>query len=384
MKNPNGYGTIKKLNGKRRRPYAVYITTDYTITTPVPDISFLAPALPPELYSDVQNYYNEYKKKQIPAARQVQKLLGTYENKRDAMLALAQYNRSPYDIDNANITFEEAFALLWERDLQHRKQSSKTAYRTAYEKCTVLQPMKVRDIRLAHLQGVLDQYSSSSKSTQDNLVILYHAIFRICMENDIIEKDYSRFVKIAKTEKKHKKEIFTHSEIETIRNNLSWASSSGAELMDSILVMLYTGLRISELLNLRCSDVHVEERWIDVKGTKTAAARRIVPIHDAILPIIRNRLHYSDPASFLFTINGKKLNRNRYKTAFYYEFQKVFNVERSPHECRHTFITRCTSCGVNQILLRKMVGHAGSGVTEQIYTHAEISEMLKEISKLKL
>ena len=49
MKNPNGYGTIKKLNGARRRPYGAYITTVYDMPESWPDNSFLADALPPEL-----------------------------------------------------------------------------------------------------------------------------------------------------------------------------------------------------------------------------------------------------------------------------------------------------------------------------------------------
>ena len=57
MKNPNGYGTIKKLNGARRRPYGAYITTDYDMPESWPDISFLADALPPDLFRDVQQRY---------------------------------------------------------------------------------------------------------------------------------------------------------------------------------------------------------------------------------------------------------------------------------------------------------------------------------------
>ena len=69
MKNPNGYGTIKKLNGARRRPYGAYITTDYDMPESWPDISFLADALPPELFRDVQQRYESYKLANIQPGR---------------------------------------------------------------------------------------------------------------------------------------------------------------------------------------------------------------------------------------------------------------------------------------------------------------------------
>ena len=68
MKNPNGYGTIKKLNGARRRPYGAYITTDYAMPESWPDISFLADALPPDLFRDVQQRYESYKLANIQPA----------------------------------------------------------------------------------------------------------------------------------------------------------------------------------------------------------------------------------------------------------------------------------------------------------------------------
>ena len=121
MKNPNGYGTIKKLNGARRRPYGAYITTEYDMPETWPDISFLADALPPELFRDVQQRYESYKLANIQPAKQVQKCIGTFENKRDAMLALADYNRAPYDLANAEITFSDVYQILYEREFNNLK-----------------------------------------------------------------------------------------------------------------------------------------------------------------------------------------------------------------------------------------------------------------------
>lgn len=386
MKNPNGYGTIKKLNGARRRPYGAYITTDYAMPESWPDISFLADALPSDLFRDVQQHYESYKLSNIQPAKQVQKCIGTYENKRDAMLALADYNRTPYDPANSEITFSEIYEILYEREFKELKTSMRQVYTTSFKKCDILHKMKMRDIKLSHLQGVMDKYSEFSTSAQTNIKtnikILFHAIFNYAIENDIISRDYSKFVKISPTPEK-KKKPFSKSEIRTIRENLEWASPSGAHMMGIVLVMLYTGMRIGEVLSVRCEDVHIAGRWIAVHGTKTAAADRIVPIHRDIIPVIQARLDAGGELLFE-RAGGKEINYQYFMANFYNDFKKSFGIDKTPHACRHTFISLAMAFEMNQVLIRKIVGHTASNVTEMTYTHAYIADLVREIDKLKI
>lgn len=382
MKNPNGYGTIKKLNGARRRPYGAYITTDYDMPESWPDISFLADALPPDLFRDVQQRYESFKLANIQPAKQVQKCIGTFENKRDAMLALADYNRAPYDMANSEITFAEVYNILYEREFKELKTSMRQVYTTSFKKCGILHNMKMREIKLAHLQGVMDKYSEFSTSAQTNIKILFHAIFNYAIENDIIARDYSKFVKISPTPEK-KRKPFSKNEIQAIRENLEWASPSGAHMMDIVLVMIYTGMRIGEVLAVKCEDVHIEGRWIAVHGTKTAAADRIVPIHRDIIPIIQARL--AAGGELLFERDGGgKIGYQYFTLYFFNDFKKHFGIDKTPHACRHTFISLAMASDMNQVLIRKMVGHSASNVTEVTYTHAYISDLVREIDKFKI
>ena len=391
MRNPNGYGSIRKLSGKRKRPYGVYITTKFELAPAVPDIGFLAGILTPDLYQQVTEQYEAYKEAQPKKARQVQQCIGYYETRPDAMIALAEYNKNPFDIDKKNITFEQVYNLLYEKAIKDMKRSTKVGYETAYQKCDTLKNMRIREIKLAHLQNVIDQYSDKSKSTQNNILVLYHAIYKVCMENDIVEKDYSSFVKLtSKVEKKDKKP-YSKQEVKTVWENINWMQITprknvltGVHMMDSILVMLYTGMRIGELLEIKPSDVHINERWIDLKGTKTKAAKRIVPIHKKILPLLEKRLKECT-GEYLFCGNdGKQLIYSRYKTMFYDLFMEEFKIERTPHECRHTFATVATASKLNPVLLKKIIGHASSDITESIYTHAYIEDLVAEIDKYDL
>ena len=106
MRLPNGYGSVKKLSGKKRRkPYGVYVTTGFEMTPSVPDIVFLKDILSENLYEQVQAEYYAYKAKQPPVAKQLQQCIGYYETRAEAMIALAEYNKKPFDINNKNITF---------------------------------------------------------------------------------------------------------------------------------------------------------------------------------------------------------------------------------------------------------------------------------------
>ena len=147
MRNPNGYGTVRKLTGKRRRPYGVYITTGYTLGTNLPGIDFLKNILNPETFSIVSVEYEAYKEKQPPKARQQQVCLGYFETRQDAMIALAEYNKTPYDLNKRNVTFEQVYNMFYESSIKNMKESAYWGYTGAYKKCEPIKDMKVCEIR---------------------------------------------------------------------------------------------------------------------------------------------------------------------------------------------------------------------------------------------
>ena len=391
MRNPNGYGTIRKLTGKRKRPFGVYVTTGYETYHAVPSIDFLEDILSEPLYEEVRAEYDAYVARQPSKRKQVQKCIGYYATRQAAMIALAEYNKNPLDMDKMEITFEQVYDAIYERTIKDMKVSTKRSYVTAYDKCAALRSMRMRDIRLAHLQRVVDQHADKSKSTQNNIIVLFHTMYKFCLENDLCEKDYSRFVRVTSKIESKQKKPFSKEEIQTIWENLSWSKIrqretviTGIPYADSLLVMIYTGVRIGELLDIRVSDVHLEERWIEVKGTKTKAAQRVVPIHREILPIIESRVADAR-GEFLFgSKEGKKISYANYKQLFFCDFMSRFGMNHTPHECRHTFATIGAASGLNPVLLKKIIGHASSDITEGVYTHAYIEDLVKERDKFKV
>ncbi len=145
----------------------------------------------------------------------------------------------------------------------------------------------------------------------------------------------------------------------------------------ALLELIYgSGLRVSELLDIRMRDVHLDESYVLVQGK--GGKERIVPISD--IAIIALRKYMTDPNGrqklmkkplpYLFINNeGGKLSRQ----GFYKVLQGLANdagieVNVSPHTLRHSFATHLLENGIDLRSLQTLLGHEDISTT-QIYTH---------------
>ena len=159
MRSPNGYGAVKKLGGKRRRPFAVYITTGWEMVD--------------------------------GKAKQIQKPIGYYATRQEAMIALADYNKSPFDISSRSTTFEDIYNILLEEKFNKMKPSARTAYLTAFNRCESIKNIRMTELKKAHMQKIVDDNSHMSRPTLTNLLKLFNAVYKFALENDICEKNYA-------------------------------------------------------------------------------------------------------------------------------------------------------------------------------------------------
>jgi len=157
-----------------------------------------------------------------------------------------------------------------------------------------------------------------------------------------------------------------------------------SEMRDFLIVeMLYiTGMRRSELINLKVSDIDFLNRQIKVlgKGNK----ERLIPIDDAFFAKIKDYLvlrkfEEMDPNLFL-TDKGKKM----YEKLVYNIVKALLTTitsskKKSPHVLRHSFATHLSNNGAELNAIKELLGHANLAAT-QIYAHNSI-EQLKEVYK---
>lgn len=375
VKNPNGYGSVKKLSGKRRRPYAVVITTKYDAGAK--DISFLEEALGKDLYAEVKEKYEKHVEEKM-SARQVRKYLGYYETRQLAMIALAEWNRNPYDIDKRNMTFGEIYEILYEEKFSKMKKQAKSSYVTSFKKCDSIKNIRMPELRKNHMQRLVDEYAGMSKSTQRNMLGLFHTIYKFALENDICEKDYSQFVEVTSEKKTGKKVPFTREEVQTLWDNLD-----NYEFIDSYLIMIYAGMRNEELRMMKKKDVHLEERYIELRGTKTESAERLVPIHKKIAPLLEKRL--TGASEYLFpSVRGNPISDHPYRERFKNTMKELNLYPHKPHECRHSFSTFAKASGLDKLYIKKIMGHKSQDLTDDVYTHVFIEDLLKQIDKFEV
>lgn len=185
---------------------------------------------------------------------------------------------------------------------------------------------------------------------------------------------------------RHLPEILTTREIDAMIAAIDLSMREGHRNR-AIIEMLYScGLRVSELCNLRMSDLFQEERFIRVTGK--GSKERLVPLSGQAVKeleywfIDRNLIRIkpgNEDYVFLSFRRGNPLSRI---TVFYWvkELAKIAGVTKniSPHTFRHSFATHLLEGGANLRVIQAMLGHENIATTE-IYTHVDRSRLRKEI-----
>lgn len=318
MRLPSGYGSVVKLSGKRRKPFQVRLTKGFT-----------------------------------DEGKQIYIYLGYFVSKTEALEALAEYNSSPYDITRETITFSEVYKKWSKEHFKRVSNSSIERYGNAYRKyCKSLYKMRFKDIRLTHLQGVIDD-CGMAHPTRASIKTLFNVLFKYAMKNDIVEKDYAQYVDIGKREGKINRKPFTQEEIDKLFKHVN-----DIDYTDTILIMIYTGLRIGELLDIEIENVHLEERYM-IGGLKTEAGKnRVIPINKKIEPFIRKYYEENKDKKYLITnAFGRQMQYSNYRREKWDNIMEKmqFDEVHRPHDARHTFASLMDSANANKLCIKRIM-----------------------------
>ena len=155
----------------------------------------------------------------------------------------------------------------------------------------------------------------------------------------------------------------------------------------TILELFYaTGMRLSELLNVKVQDIHLQENTVKVLGKRNK--ERVIPFGNRLEELLtmylenlqKNFCEGTENNYIFVTANGKQL----YPKAVYRIVRKYLDMvttidKRSPHVIRHTFATHLLNKGADLNAIKTILGHSSLAAT-QVYTHNSI-EQLKSIYK---
>lgn len=352
MKLPNGFGSVYKLPGNRRKPWAVRITISRK-----------------EGKDGLTHWKYKY--------------LGYYESQAAALTALTHYNENPYDMNANKITFAELYEKWSAEHFPKVSDSNVKGYTASFKACGSIHSMKFNDLRKSHLQNVIDT-CGKNYPTLRKIKVLLNMLYKFAMENDICGKDYSQYVDILQYKNQNPNRIdripFTDDEVNTI-----WLWSDKNEYTSIILMMIYSGVRIGELRDLKKENVHLENKYFYISKSKTPAGIRNVPIADKVLPFFEYWMNKESACDYLITTReGRYFHDRNYRDSYWKPLieEMGLNPEHRPHDTRHTCVSLLTKAGIDERLIKKIVGHAGKGVTEQVYTHIEMQQLLEVINQI--
>ena len=301
-----------------------------------------------------------------------------FATKKEALEYLPQLKQTVPAV-NLNIKFKDHYAE-W-LNIHERKVTNDTinCYKAAYKYFSPLYYIEVSKIRTEHLQQCIDKCPKGTR-TKKNMKSLTTALWRYAIQNDIVDRNYAEFIYIP-PEEKTEKTAFTTEQI-----NLMWQNVDAIPELKYVLILIYTGMRIGELLSATTQNYNAEEQYF-ITGSKTKAGKdRIITISPRILPFFKE----FGKGEYLFSKNGNKITEKHFRNKIYYPALAKIGLDiisedgthlYNPHCCRHTFATMMKNIEAPATDKQKLIGHSKFEMTAY-YTHTDIDSLRQITDKL--
>jgi integrase len=335
MKNPSGFGGVDKLPGKRRRPYRARKTIGYD-----------------------QN------------KRQKRVTLGYFRTNREAVQALIKEQDLGIST-NKNFTIENIYEMWKKQNFVNFAKNTIVLYETAFKNLHRIHQVKLRQLKMLDLQNIFNQMPLSESSKRP-VKSLLKSLYKLAMTYDFIDKDYSALIQLGKITPVISRKIFSPGELRIL-----WKNEQDL-IISTVLIMIYTGMRIGEILTLKRENINLRQRYLRC-GIKTKAGKnRIIPVHQKIVPILERLMNISFHKKLLI-----EMSYSNYRVRFLTILKKIGISPHTTHDCRHTFASLLSSAEANQTAIKLMVGHSSFETTEKIYVHKTLKDLRKVVDKIK-
>lgn len=323
VKRANGTGTVYKLQGRRTRPWV---------------------------------------------AAKGKTIIGYFDKKTSALEALARLQGRSID-EIYNWTFKEVYEAWKDEHFREIGERGIESYKWAFDILKPLHNRKFRELRTADYQEVIDKYRDKSYSTLSKFKQLATQMSQWGIRQELITTNFASFIKLPENVKKEK-DIFSAEEIEALEKD-------GSQEAKVVLMMVYTGMRIGELFNLRVENVH--ETYV-IGGEKTKAGRnRIIPIRSEGRVFFAEFKQRATNEFLISGYSGQKVAANFRKRDYYPLLDRLGISKKTPHTARHTFASWAVANNIKPELLQKMLGHADYSTTANIYEHFDIDQLIDAI-----
>ena len=248
------------------------------------------------------------------------------------------------------------------------------------------------DIQQIDIQKYFNTVRSESgeplaKSTLDKHKLILKSMFDAAIDNDLCYKNPVKNIRFQHVSDKAEKKVWTKDQAEKAEEY------ARRHFRLDIVLYLNTGLRRSELLGLKWTDIdfaentlHVQRAVVQTKGQividrpKSATSDRIVPFSESFGKYLRK---FQSDNEYVLGTDGVMSPATYAKqfSKFMDKMSKDINVPAlTPHELRHTYGTLKRAAGVDIYTIQKVMGHADISITADIYVHNDINVLKKQLN----
>ena len=302
--------------------------------------------------------------------------------------------------DATSMTFEK-WALKWLETYKKGTVKDHTfnfTYKSNIEKYLIpyFKKAKLTDIRQIDIQEYFNTVRNENdgqplaSSTLDKHKMILKSLFDAAIDNDLCFKNPVKNIKYQIVAPPVEKRVYTKEQADTVE---AYAREQGRY---DIVIMLETGVRRSELLGLKWSDIdfkgltiHIQRsvtqttEQIVIDKPKTKTSDRYIPISAELADYIKS--YQNDNAYVISDDKVEPKSPSTYASQFDRFMQKM-NKEKNcpiltPHELRHTYGTLLREQGVDIYTIQKVMGHSDISVTAAIYVHNDL-DVLREQMKI--
>ena len=226
-----------------------------------------------------------------------------------------------------------------------------------------------------------------AKATLDMQKMILKSIFEAAIDNDLCYKNPVKNITYQKVSDKVEKHVWTKEEAQIVEEYCM-----NCFRLD-IVIFLNTGIRRSELLGLKWSDIdfennimHIQRAIVQTKGKvvidkpKSKTSDRYIPFSERFAKYL---IKFRTDNEYVLGINGY-MNPGTYSSKYFPQFMKKLSEktgvpELTPHELRHTYGTIKREEGVDIYTIQRVMGHSDISVTASIYVHNDIEVLRKQL-----
>lgn len=361
MKLPNKFGSISYLGKNRRNPFMLR-----------------APAT--------------YEK----SGKAHRKIIGYTDDYFKGMEILIKYNQNPNYEDKKKLTVEQVYTL-WsqyekrrfnEHKQKHPETKKKKAYAQNYDSTynqyyKQLYKKPILEIHANEIQSIIDNANLGTTGSKYIKLLFSKLLTHAKYLGLDVDFDILKLISLPISEEKESKHInFSTEEIEKLWENLDNPRIDSNEIIDSILISIYSGVRPEELLNIEKDKINLNENKI-IGGSKTQAGiDREIPINSKIKPLIEARMQKE--GKYLITKkDGSQFNYRHYLDVFKTTTEKLYGKHHLPHDTRDTTATLLYNAKIDKLIIKHILGHSTKGdVTEHHYIKITFDQKLEAINKI--